>query len=393
MLNIKEYKKRKEKDEFRQKLVKHRLEIFYRSVLIIVVVAVSAVLLYINYQNKIYTDYEVLQEYERHDADESSYMICDGNVLKYSQDGAEVFDSSNHVLWNETYEMQNPMVAVCQDSVAVCDYKGTRIYVINGAGEQGLIETKLPITNISVSKQGIVAAVVEDSDVTRIFLFSKAGEELINIKCTMSQSGYPVDISLSDDGIKLGVSYVRIDGGELKSSVAFYNFGDVGQNEIDNYASGYDYVNTVVPKIKFINDSTAFSLGDNRFTVYKGSQKPISVFDLILDEEVQSVFYGNKSIGLVFRTGESEQQYRIDVYDENGTLCLSRKFGVDYTDIILKDDLITIYNDSRCEIYNLNGVEKFSGDFDESVLLLVPAKQKSRYMMVNRDSIKTIQLR
>lgn len=393
MLNIKDYRKKKQKDEFKQKLIRHRLVIIYRTVLALAAVIVAGILLFINYKNKVYSGYEVVQEYERQDADESDYIMSNGNVLKYSQDGAEVFDASNHVIWNETYEMQNPMVATCRDSVAICDYKGNKIYVINDAGEQGIIETKLPITNLSVSQQGVVAAVLEDGDTTRIFLYSKEGEELINIKCTMSQSGYPVDLSLSDDGIKLGVSYMRIEKGELKSSVAFYNFGDVGQNEIDNYASGYDYVDTVVPKVKFINSSTAFALGDNRFSVYKGNQKPTSVFDLILNEEVQSVFYGNKSVGLVFRTSESEMKYRIDVYDESGNLSLSQKFDIDYTDIILKDDIIIIYNDSRCKIYNLNGVEKFNGEFEEPVLLLVPTEQNSKYTLVNRDSVKTIRLK
>lgn len=393
MLNIKEYKKKKEKDEFKQKLVKHRLVILYRVVLALAVTVAAAILVYINYQNKIYTDYEVIQEYERQDADAANYIICNGKVLKYSQDGAEVFDASNNVIWNETYEMQNPMVATCKDSVAICDYQGNMIYVINETGEQGIIKTKLPITNISVSQQGVVAAVLEDGDVTRIYLFSKEGEELINIRCTMSQNGYPVDISLSDDGIKLGVSYMRIEKGELKSSVAFYNFGDVGQNEIDNYASGYDYIDTVIPRLEFINSSTAFALGDNRFNVYKGSQKPTSAFEVILNEEVQSVFYGNRSVGLVFRTGEGDNKYRIDVYNEDGILSLSQKFDIDYTDIILKDDLIIIYNDSRCVIYNMSGVEKFNGDLLDSVLLLVPTEQKSKYILVNRDIVQTIRLK
>lgn len=393
MLNIKDYKKKREKDEFKQKLVRHRLVILYRIILVMIVLTVSAILLYINYQNKVYTDYEVVQEYERQDADEANYILCNGKVLKYSQDGAEVFDGANNAVWNETYEMQNPMVATCKDSVAICDYKGNRIYVISDAGEQGIIETKLPITNISVSQQGVVAAVLEDNDVTRIFLFSKEGEELINIRCTMAQNGYPVDISLSEDGIKLGVSYIRIERGELKSSVAFYNFGDVGQNEIDNYASGYDYIDTVIPKVKFINSSTAFALGDNRFNLYRGSQKPTSVFETILNEEVQSVFYGNKSVGLVFRTGESENKFRIDVYNEEGELSLSQKFDIDYLDIILKDDLLIIYNDTRCIIYNTHGVEKFSGSFREPVLLLVPTEQKSKYLLVNRSAVQTIRLK
>jgi hypothetical protein len=54
-----------------------------------------------------------------------------------------------------------------------------------------------------------VAAVLDDSTVTAIYLYSVAGEQLAYFKTTMSKSGYPVAIAISDDGKQIAVSYLK----------------------------------------------------------------------------------------------------------------------------------------------------------------------------------------
>lgn len=392
MLNLRNYKKKKEKNEFHSKLIKHRLVVIYRTILVLVTIVIVGLVIYLNYENKIYSGYDVISSVERQDSDTAIYLNYHDNILKYSQDGAEAFDSSNKVLWNETYEMQDPSVETCGEYVAIGDYKGTQILVINNSGKQGTIETKMPVSNFCISSQGVVAAVLEDDEITRIQMYSKTGEELVNVKCTMTQSGYPIDISLSEDGCKLAVSYMRIQNGELRSSVAFYNFDDVGQNEIDRYVSGYDYIDTVIPKVKFINNSTAFCIGDNRFVIYKGSQKPMSQFETSLDEEVKSVFYSEKNIGLVYRMSDGNNKYRIDVYNEDGELSLKQEFNMEYTDIIIKNDFVIVYNDTKCMIFNKNGVKKYEGEFTDATLLVVPTDSKTKYILINREEAQTIRL-
>ena len=82
--------------------------------------------------------------------------------------------------------------------------------------------------DICVAGQGVVAAVLSDKSATKINVYDKEGNQLAGMKCTMIQTGYPFDISLSPSGTLLGVSYVRMDGGELKSSIAFYTLLNEG---------------------------------------------------------------------------------------------------------------------------------------------------------------------
>ena len=57
-------KENNEKNEFRQKLVRHRLTIFYRIVLVVLAIVAISFGLYYNYQNMVYTSYEVLKRVE-----------------------------------------------------------------------------------------------------------------------------------------------------------------------------------------------------------------------------------------------------------------------------------------------------------------------------------------
>ena len=46
-------------------------------------------------------------------------------------------DAKGKVIWNQTYEMQDPMVRTCSNVVAVGDYNGRNIYVSDTAGNLG----------------------------------------------------------------------------------------------------------------------------------------------------------------------------------------------------------------------------------------------------------------
>ncbi len=382
-----------DQDRFKWRIKRNRQLKLIRFVSILLLAVFVGIILYVSYVNREYTDYEILTDNDRRDAEDAMYEPYDGNVIKYSRDGAEAFDSNNNAIWNITFEMQNPKIATCKGYAALGDFKGNRIYAINSQGEVGQIDTKLPVSSFCISSQGVVAAVLEDEDVTKINLYSAAGELLAQMKCTMAKSGYPADISLSPDGMKLCVSYVRVDAGSLKSSVAFYNFGEVGQNEIDNYVSGYDYPDVIIPKVKFLNNDTAFAVGDGRLIFYKGSQKPVSIQDVFLTDRVQSVYYGAKNVVLTYKaTSDEGDSGRIDVYDDTGKVILTEQTPVEYTDIAVKNDGIIVYNDKNCEMYDYSGRMKFKGDFREAMRLVIPSKSSIRWTLVNRDTVQGVRL-
>lgn len=358
----------------------------------ILIMAVGGAL-YVQWKNKVYTENTVVFSTEVHITQDSTLVPFSGYLLTYSKDGAGCMDIRGNAVWNQTFEMQNPIVDVCQNVAAIGDYNGRTIYVMNTTGVMGSITTNRPVRDFCVASNGVVAAVLDDADTTWIYLYDSQGKELIYFRTTMKDSGYPVKVAISPSGELVCVSYLFVDSGQMKSSVAFYNFGAVGKNNVNNYVSGYDYSNSVVPLVRFLDNGSVFGVSDDRVMFFGGAQKPVSVAEKFLEDDVQGVYYGDEYIGLVFNSTQSDNRYRLDVYHKSGELRQTIEFNINFKDILFHEDQIIIYNESECCIYNSGGAEKYSGNFSRTVLLLIPQSSVRRYMVVTPDSIDTIELK
>lgn len=374
-------------------LARHRRFVVYRIIIIVAAIAGALFFIYNNYKNMVYTDYSILNTIQYEDSSGARFKRFNGNVLKYSRDGATAFNMDNQMLFNQTYEMQNPMVDICGDYVALGDYKGTKIYILNSEGLQGQIDTTLPVQRFSIAGNGNIAVVLEEDDVTWVKLYNKEGEVVASDRTTMKKSGFPLSMDISENGIMLNISYIYIDSGKISSSVAFYNFGSVGQNEIDNLVSGYNYDDETITYVQFMNANTAFALGNKTFSIFKGDQRPERVFEVDCEDEITSVFNNESYIGLVYTQTSDTEPYRIDVYNTDGEMVLSQPFNLDYTDILFNKNLMIIYNANECVIYDTNGVEKYNGLFKNSIVTMVPNGNITRYLFVSGSRTDDIQLK
>lgn len=399
MLSIREYLKDKEKQNndrpkisYRERIKSHKFTIFYRTILILILILAILAAVYFQWKNKIYTGTTMLSSVEVDFVKDTNLMPFSGYLLTYSKDGASCMDAKGNAVWNETFEMQNPMVDICQNVVAIGDYNGRTIYVMNTTGSLGRITTNKPVKDFCVAANGVVAAVLDDTDITWIYLYDAQGNELVSFRTTMKQSGYPFDVSISPSGELACVSYLFLDSGQMKSSVAFYNFGAVGKNSTDNYVSGYDYLNSVVPFTRFLDNKSVLAVSDDRIMFYGGAQKPVSVAENLFSDEIRSVYYGAEYVGIVFNSTESGSTYRLEVFNKSGQRVQTISFDIEYTNIIFYEDEIIIYNESECRIYTESGVQKYAGTFNRPVMMLVPLSARYRYMIVTSDSIDTIEL-
>lgn len=402
MSNVRDYLKEREKRmgavkpiNYKDKIKSHKLTIFYRAVLVIVLIAAVAVFLVVQWKNKVFTESVVTGSSPITIVQGAMVEALGSNVLLYSKDGASCIDAKGNTLWNLTFEMQNPMVTICNNVAAIGDYNGRTVYVVSSTGQLGTVNTNLPIRKICVSENGVVAAVLDDAEITRILLYNgneNTDTSIVDIKATMDKSGYPMSLSLSPNGKLLAISYLHADSGEMKSTVAFFNFGEVGKNESDNYVSGYDYPDSVIPYVQFVSNNAAFAVSDDRIVFFEGSEKPGNKATALLEEEVQGIYYNENYVGLVFNNQTGETAYRLDVYNMSGDKIHSQLFDIEYTDIILHKDQIIIYNDMDCQISNIDGVDKFTGTFEKPSSLLVPTSSGYKYIAVTSSSIDTIEL-
>ncbi len=377
---------------FSKRIWAHRAAIAASAAAVVVIILVCSLIIYISYVGKVYNGYEVINTVEREQVEAATVVDYGTNFLTYSADGIHCTDAKGSDIWSCPFEMQNPMVEVCGDYVAAADYNGRKIYVYNSSGELGAISTSNPIRAIKVSDKGVVVAVLDDTTVTPICLYYYDGSEIASFRTTMSKSGYPVALDISDDSKMVAISYLYLDSGTMTSKVAFYNFGEVGQNETDNLVSGYDYQSELVPVVEFMDNSHAFALANDRLIFYAGSQRPQSTANILLQEEVQSVYYSKDYVGLVYLNNTGESKFRMDIYSVSGELKSSLNFDIQYSDIFFTEDRAIIYNAASCVIYSTSGRLKYQGDFDESVLLMIPTTSSTKYVLVMPDRIETIQL-
>lgn len=380
-------------EDFRKKLRKHRLTFFYRILLCVLVVAAIFIIVFVQYKNKTYTDYDVISSSSFGAANGTTSMMLGKRILTYSKDGAYCTDIDGNVLWNQTYEMQSPIVRVCDGVTAIADYNGGTIYLLDSEKQLGTITTTLPIRDITVASNGVVAAVLDDSKITWVYIYDTTGTVIAQFKTTMDKTGYPISVSLSKDALLCTVSYIYIDAGVVKSRVAFYNFDEYGKNQIDNFVGGYDYTDTIIPYVQFMNNTTVFAAGDDSLMFYSGSQKPELLSVYYFDRDVRSIFYNEDYVGIVFYDEGGDDRYKIDIYNKSGEKVSSRNFHIDYTDIVFSGNTYIIYNETECLVSTIAGSVKYDGSFKKSVSLLIPEKGDYHYLLINTESLDTIQLK
>ena len=81
------------------------------------------------------------------------------------------------------------------------------------------------------------------------------------------------------------------------------------------------------------------------------------------------------------------------VYRSDGT----KEFetGVDYAYLSgnIDGDYVILYNDNSCKIYNMRGVEKFSGEVDFQISQITCGARPNQFILIGMQKMMAITLR
>lgn len=372
---------------------RRRFVLLMRLLLAAAVIGVIAVFFIQRQSVRNYTAYEIRDSVPVSFPESSRLLDLGGKILTCSRDGASLIDSSGKAQWNITYEMQSPMVVTSGDSVAIADEGGSVIHVMNVGGSVGTINTNMPISTIAVAENGSVAAVLEDTSVSWVYLYDSAGKTVAYIKRSMDQSGYPLAAALSPDGRLLALSQLSVDGADIKTSIAFYNFGAVGQNAVENCVSGYDYRNEVIPFVRFLNREISVAVSDSRIAFFNGADIPKSQADTFFSTRLSGVYTNEDFCALLFPDTTGNDRYELQFFNTAGRQIGTLTFSMDYTSIRLDGDRAIITDGQRCLIASVNGDVRFDGTFTESAALIIPTSTANKFLLVTKDAIETAYLR
>ena len=328
----------------------------------------------------------------------TAYEKFGSNLLRYSKDGASYINAEGKDVWVQSYEMKSPIIAVNGDYAAIADQQGNNIYICDLNGCQGVATTVLPIVKVTVSAKGVAAAILEDNTASYIYFYRKDGTEIkIFIKGVLGGNiGYPLDISLSPDGTMLVGSYAFIEDGSLKNRVAFYNFSEVGKNALNRFVGGFHdlYENSMVPRVQYLDDIYSVAFADNSLSFYssKDVMSPALITQVPIEEEIKSVFYDNTHVGVIMSASSGEYDSRMELYKSNGDKVFDVEFSYGYEHVDIDDDMIFLYNQDSCRIYNCLGILKYEGSFDFTVSKITKGRLPNHIIVTGPQAIKEIKL-
>ncbi len=381
-------------EEMEKKIRRHRKRIALSIASAVTVIAILIAAAGIYFELKEYQDYAVSSEVERGESASAKYESFAGRILRYNNDGVFYTDMSDNLIWNQAYEMQNPSADICENYAALADLQGNQIYIMNTAGVQGSIKTGKPIEAVCIANQGTIAVLTQSDGTSYLELYNKTGDSLASGEIHVANSGYPLDISLSNDANKLAVSILDISKGKANTTITFYNFGAAGQNEIDNMVGSYVYEDTIIPEIKFVSNDRMIAFGDHQVILYEGKQSPKETSVLDLKQQVKSVFYEESYFGLVYSREDSGNSHKMEIYDMKGKLQMEQTFKMDYQDIeFLRNHEICIRNEHECEIYTLRGVKRFTYKFDQALHKIFSGSLGRRYTFILDGVIEKVKLK
>ena len=183
----------------RRQEIKRTIFLSIACILLVAVILAAVIYFYVNHQ---YSSYEVKNTIA---LKKSSGMKCSAyqnGVLRYSRDGAAAVDRDGNEMWNGSYDMENPALDICEEYAVVADIQGKSLYVYNGSDSGTKLTTDYPILQACVSKQGVVAVLLEDqsSNVIQVYNPYDDNKKLLVEIPTNVEEGYPVSIDLSPDG-------------------------------------------------------------------------------------------------------------------------------------------------------------------------------------------------
>lgn len=354
------------------------------------ILAVSiGIYLLINLQT--YTSVRTVDTYPVSGAASNEYKQFADGVLKYSRDGISYLDQKGSEVWNQPYQIQNPVVDVNETSGAVADKGGNAILVFDEEGLRGEIETDLPIEKISVSEQGIVSVILIDESSSQILCYDAAGNILVEHKTSVNGTGYPMDAALSPDGEILQVLYLYTQDGTITSRVAYYNFGQEGESETDHQVTELEYKDVVMADGFFMNQSVSAAVGDNMLTIFRGKSVPEEAVKVEIDKEIKSVFHSQKYIGMILKN-EGKEGYELRLYNDRGQMAMSEDFSGDYSNVKICGSQVIMYDGKNCSIFTRGGIQKFEGEMNSNILEIFPVAGVNKYIVMNENGMEVVRL-
>ena len=190
------------------------------AILAVVVLVIVGTFVYFRMRN--FKGIKVVDSSETMYDSNASYLEFGDNVLKYTSGGVSYINKKGDVVWTAGEDFKVPIAAGSGDYAVVADKGGNLVAVYGIDGKVSSVKMPYSICDIDIAKQGAFAVILESDETNYIHMYDKNGNIIYEIQTSIDKSGYPMDISVSEDGRKLFTSYFKMDGVNIKNNLTAY---------------------------------------------------------------------------------------------------------------------------------------------------------------------------
>ncbi len=300
--------------------------------------------------------------------------FADG-IIKYTKDGAEYIDKDGQVIWERSYQLNAPIISLSETHAVIADQGGTSIYIFSKDMLTGTSETILPISLVRVSDNGVVYAVLNDSEAEYITAFRENGSAIdLSVKSIVTGDGYPFDIAVSPDGSELLTSYASIDNGQIVNNVVFRNFSAVGQNEdARRIVGGFsdEFAGHLAGRVHFSgNDaSQAFYDGGVVFFSTKVLNSPEVTEHVKFEQKIDAIDCSKDIVAVMLEEDGTDGIYsRLMIYNSRGVLQGEVPLDYRYTDMCITGRSVAVSDSVNIRVYNKRGTLRADLQYNEGEL-------------------------
>ena len=120
---------------------------------------------------------------------------------------------------------------------------------------------------------------------------------------------------------------------------------------------------------------------------------PALVAQVAVESEIQSVCYNKDYVAMILKNPSGEYTSSLQVYRKDGSHMFTKDFTYEYTHLDIDDDLIILYNENSCEIFNMAGVQKLYATFDFTVSKIRKGRFPNTLVVSGPQQMREIKLR
>ena len=94
----------------------------------------------------------------------------------------------------------------------------------------------------------------------------------------------------------------------------------------------------------------------------------------------------------MLRRNTGKDGYELRLYNTSGKKVLSKEIKENYRNIRICGNQVILFDGKKCSIYLKNGIHKFEGTMDDSILEIVPVFGVNKYIVLDVNGMDNIRL-